>query len=86
VDVARDSVHQIAEKKLAKKRKIAAERKETYKIQKEATHRPTIIRSGFAFDAPTRLNTRGQENSGDAGVRACGMHCVTSIAGSGGLL
>jgi hypothetical protein len=84
--VARDSVLQIAEKKLEKKRKLAAERKETYKIEKEATARPTIIRSGFAFDAPTRLNSRGQEYSGDAGVRACGMQCVTSIAVSGGLL
>jgi len=59
---------QIAEKKLEKKRKLAAERKETYKIEKEATARPTIIRSGFAFDAPTRLNSRGQEYSVSGGL------------------
>ena len=81
MDVARDSFLQIAEKKLEKKRKLAAQRKEDYKIHKETSAvRPTIIRSGFAFDAPTRLNSYGKENSGDAGARACDMQCVTSVA------
>jgi len=64
-------VSQVAEKTLEKKRKLAAARKENYKIHKEATvPRSTIIRSGFAFDAPLRAASSGHSIYG-AGARVC---------------
>ena len=47
--------HQIAEKRLDKKKKAVAQHVENYKIRKEALLRESVImRSGYAFDAPSR--------------------------------
>ena len=50
-----DACCQIAEKKLKKKKTAVAKQVEQYKITKENLLRSTVImRSGFAFDAPSR--------------------------------
>jgi hypothetical protein len=63
-----DMSSQIAEKRLAKKKKAVAQHVENYKLRKETLLRESmIIRSGFAFDAPSR--TISGPGKGDCSAR-----------------
>ncbi len=66
----RDALYQILEKRLAKAKGAVAKLMEDYKLKLETKYRETqIIRSGFAFDAPS---ARPMGSAGDA-TPACGV-------------
>lgn len=65
----RNALFQVAQKKLTKMKTAVAKLVEDYKIRKENVFRETmIIRSGFAFDAPSGRHIGGL---GDGSARSC---------------
>ncbi len=64
-----NALFQVAQKKLTKMKTAVAKLVEDYKIRKENVFRESmIIRSGFAFDAPSGRHIGG---SGDGSARSC---------------
>ncbi len=64
-----DTLFQVLEKRLAKAKGAVAKLMEDYKLKKETMYRETmIIRSGFAFDAPS-ARPMGVAGDGSARVR-----------------